>query len=180
MRWWRGQGKERTMRTIVSLGVVPPARHLLAIMAVLVSPCLSGMAAAQTVTTTHQAVNWQAVNPCTGELVTGSGFVHGTFTLETTPNLHISGEFNAENFKGTTGSGVQYIATEQDNFHFIFDVPDFAPATYTVELTTHLVRQGQDPSFTNDDFHVRIKGHVTVNANGAVTAQFSDFTTECK
>ena len=156
-----------------------PARHLVATAAAFLSlGLMSGTAAAQT---GHVPVVFATTNPCTGEPFSGSGYVNSRFSVETTPRVHISGEFNTEGFKGATTAGVQYVEQHQNNFHYIFDIPSGAPANYNFEFFTHYIRQGQDPSFpSGDDFDLRWRGHFTVNSNGDVTSDFSDFTINCR
>ena len=167
------------MRTSLGFLFPLPARHMLAMAAVLVSlGLMSGTAAAQL---NHVPVTFVATNPCTGETFSGSGFINSRFTVDLTPNVHISAEFNTEGFKGTTVAGVGYVEQHQNNFHYIFDVPSGAPANYNFEFFTHYIREGQDASFpAGDDFDLRWRGHFTVNSQGDVTSQFSDFTIDWK
>ena len=128
----------------------------------------------------HVPFNFAVVNPCTGELFTGSGFVHLKITFTVAPNFHLSVEQNIESAQGTTATGVKYVVPLQVAAHTIID-SDFAPVTATQEVMEQFIRQGEDGTFVmGDDFFLRIKIHLTVNANGDVTASFSDFTITCK
>lgn len=128
----------------------------------------------------HVPFSFSAINPCTGEVFTGSGFFHLKITLTLAPNFHISVEENFESAQGTTASGVRYVVPAQVATHTIID-SDFAPVTSTFEEMLQFIRQADDGTFVlGDDFFVRIKAHITVNANGDVTASFSDFTITCR
>jgi hypothetical protein len=118
-------------------------------------------------------------NPCTGELFVGVGFMHTKVTLTLAPNFHVSAEENLEGVKGTTASGVRYVVPEQTSSHMIID-QDFAPANATVEHMMQFIRQAEDGTFIlGDDFFVRIRFHVTINANGDETVSFFDPTATC-
>jgi len=144
---------------------------------------LASKAAAQTTVDQHVPIN-QAVlnplNPCTGELFFGSGFLHLKTFVTLSPNSHFSTELNVEDFKGATVTGVRYVATEDLTEHLIFD-SDVAPLTENEEFTEHLVRQGEDGTFVmGDDFYIRIRAQFTINANGVVTVDNSEATATCK
>ena len=144
---------------------------------------LASKAAAQTTVDQHVPIN-QAVlnplNPCTGELFFGSGFLHLKTFVTLSPNSHFSTELNVEDFKGATATGVTYVATEESSFHTIFDT-DVAPATQNQEFTEHFIRQGEDGTFImGDDFYARVRAQLTINANGVVTVDNSEFTITCK
>jgi hypothetical protein len=149
---------------------------LIAAMGLLTLP--AGRAAAQpAVTESHVPFHFSLLNPCTSELFTGSGFFHLKTTFQTAPNTHVSVELNLESAQGVTESGVRYVVTEQSNSEMVFDT-DSAPASQTFEFIEHFVRQKEDVA--GDDFYLRFKSHVTVNANGTTTVTFSDFTMDCR
>jgi|GEM_PF-5595137 len=166
----------------VGLLLSPPVRHALTLVAALmVLGSMSNTAVAQTpITDSHVPFGGPALNPCTSEIFTFTAFFHLKSYFDTTPNGHLAVEMNVEDAKGTTTSGVRYVATHQDNIHTIFDIPDGAPTNQTVEIVTHFIREKQDPSFPNDDFYLRFKAHLTINSNGVVTVQFSDYNITCK
>ena len=58
---------------------------------------------------------------------------------------------------------------------------DSAPANGTFEAMEHFIRQKEDGTFVaGDDFYLRFKIHITVNANGTPTVSFSDFAIDCR
>jgi len=158
------------------------ARDILAFiaaMAVLALPAVSA-AAQPIVTETRTPFSFSLINQCTSELFTGSGVFHQKTTVQTAPNFHESVELNLENAKGITSSGVRYVVNEQSSSHTIFDT-DSAPANGTFEAMEHFIRQKEDGTFVaGDDFYLRFKIHITVNANGTPTVSFSDFAIDCR
>ncbi len=137
-------------------------------------------AAAQATVDQHVPFSEAVINPCTSELFSGSGFFHIKTVVTFTPNTHFSSELNVEDFKGATATGVTYVATEESSFHTIFDT-DVAPATQNQEFTEHFIRQGEDGTFImGDDFYARVRAQLTINANGVVTVDNSEFTITCK
>jgi hypothetical protein len=128
----------------------------------------------------HVPISFEAINPCTGELVSASGFLHLKFSITEDPNFHTSAESNVESAQGVTITGVRYVALEPQSSHVIID-SDFAPANGTGEHTLQLIRQAEDGTLIlGDDFYLRIKAHVTINADGNVTVEFLDQTIECR
>ncbi len=137
-------------------------------------------AAAQATVDQHVPFSEAVINPCTSELFSGSGFFHIKTVVTFTPNTHFSSELNVEDFKGATATGVTYVTTEESSFHTIFDT-DVAPATQNQEFTEHFIRQGEDGTFImGDDFYARVRDQLTINANGVVTVDNSEFTITCK
>ena len=124
--------------------------------------------------TSKAPIVFSATNPCTGEVLSGTGFAH--FVL--TGNLsgggmvrsHIEGNF--ENVKAVAAvTGARYVAPSSETQGFVFD-SDGAPANETFEADLAMVRQGEDGTlFPDDDFHLHVLGHATANANGIVTVQ---------
>jgi hypothetical protein len=137
-------------------------------------------AAAQAAVDTHVPFTATAVNPCTGEALAGSGFIHVKVFESFDPNFHASMEANVESFQAMTVTGVRYVVPEQLASHTIADT-DAVPANGTEEEFAQLIRQAEDGSFVaGDDFYVKISAHFTYNGNGDLTASFSDLTTECR
>ena len=119
-------------------------------------------------------------NPCTGEVLTGSGFEHLRESFTSTPNFHISIEANLESFQATTPLGVKYVVPEQIAEHEVAD-QDFMPENVNVEEMFQLIRQGEDGTFVlGDDFYSNFKMHFTVNANGVLTVDDFEFTDRCQ
>ena len=137
-------------------------------------------AAAQAAVDTHVPISAAVSNPCTGEAVHGSGFLHMKIYEAFDPNYHVSIEANVESFQGTTLTGVRYVVPEQLSSHTIADA-DGLPVNSTVEEIAQLIRQAEDGSLVaGDDFYFRFSSHYTYNGNGDLTASFSDLTTECR
>jgi len=152
---------------------------LVMVTAALVVPA-NNAAAQPIVLVTHQPIVFVAFNPCTSESFSGTGFLHVKVTLTLAPNFHVSAEANLESAQGTTASGVRYVVPLQVAAHVIID-SDFAPVTSTFEEMAQFIRQAEDGTLImGDDFFLRTRFHVTVNANGDVTASFTDFTITCK
>lgn len=171
------------MRTFLSKSPVRRrASRVLVVLVVavaLASPA-SSEAAQPTVVDTHTPFSIVTVNPCTGEAFAASGFFHLKFTLKPAPNFHLSVEENVESVHGITTSGVRYVVPQQGAFHLIID-SDFAPVNGTIEEMLQFIRQAEDGTIVmGDDFYVRMKTHVTVNANGDMTVFFDDLMTTCR
>jgi hypothetical protein len=182
-RWSDSEGR-MTMQTFLANFVSRRRLTELLVVFVMVAAALvvpANKAAAQPVVLDrHVPFDFAATNPCTGEPFTGSGFFHLKITLTVAPNFHLSVEENFESAQGTTASGVRYVVPLQLATHTIID-SDVAPVTATQEVMEQFIRQGEDGTFVmGDDFFLRFKFHLTVNANGDVTASFSDFTITCK
>ena len=176
-------GRRRTTRTFPSgLLVLRQVRRILVLGAAVAAFALPGgkAAAGPTVVDTHMPFMFADVNPCTGEPFAGSGFEHFKSTVQTVPNFHMSLEYNVESAQATTPSGVRYVVPVQISQHSIID-SDVAPMNETLEEMLQFIRQAEDGSLVmGDDFYVRIRMHVTVNAQGSVTVSFLDFTVICR
>jgi hypothetical protein len=175
--------RRRTMRTLLDVSFGRRASRVLAVfvgaLATLVLPI--NKAAAQATVDQHVPFTFAGlVNPCTGEEFSGSGFAHLKVFVATTPKGHVSAELNFENVKGITVTGVRYVVPDQENAHIIFD-SDVAPATVNDESTQQFIRQAEDGTFImGDDFYQRLRMQFTINANGVVTVDRTEFTTECR
>jgi len=135
--------------------------------------------AAAQVNEQHVPVTATFLNPCTGELLTGSGFAHFRTSFTSTPNFHGSVELNLEGFQATTPLGVRYVVPEEISQNFVFD-RDFAPEHENFEDMLHLIRQGEDGTFVlGDDFYLRDRTQFTINANGVVTVDNFESTATC-
>jgi hypothetical protein len=118
--------------------------------------------------------------PCavggTGEVVTLSGNLH--ILISTTVNAnHISADmhFQPQGISGIGSvSGDKYQGTGITRFSFEADVVAF-PFVETLVNNFKIIGQGP-----GNDFLVHENFHLTINANGAVTASMDNFTTSCK
>lgn len=120
-----------------------------------------------------------AQNPCAGgrfgEIVVFTGDQHLVFDQTATSNGHVSTmlHWNAEDITGIGQyTGLDYRATgiTQDK-----QVDATLPYSETMTNNYHIIGQGQA---TNLDLHETV--HVTIDANGWVTAWVTDYTFSCK
>ncbi len=117
-------------------------------------------------------------NPCTGEPIFYEGFVHVVLTAGVSAGgqAHFKGELNSH-LSGVSPSGAKYQIVTVSNDHEIFDVEDFEPFNFTSTGTFNVIRQGEDSP--EDDVKGRFIFHLTINANGEVTAVQSEFEADC-
>lgn len=107
--------------------------------------------------------------------------VEGRFRLKDAATRTESGRLNLRFHMNAEGTGVGQTsgATYQWNESFketaSFDLSEGAPFITTSVRTVNLVGQGQAPNLK-----VKARFHVTVNANGEVTARISEFEEVCK
>jgi hypothetical protein len=123
---------------------------------------------------------FHAQNPCAGgrfgEIVVFQGDQHLVFFQSSTANgrLNTKVQWNAE---GVTGigqyTGFAYRATGVTQEHTVSGAP--LPYSETMINNYHIVGQGQA---TNMDLHETV--HITVNANGEVSAWVTDYNFSCK
>lgn len=120
-----------------------------------------------------------AQNPCAGgrfgEIVVFTGDQHLVFDQTSTGNGHVSTllHWNAEDITGIGQyTGLDYRATgiTQDK-----QVDATLPYSETMTNNYHIIGQGQA---TNLDLHETV--HVTIDANGWVTAWVTDYNFSCK
>jgi hypothetical protein len=122
---------------------------------------------------------FHAQNPCAGgrfgEIVVFTGDQHLVFFESSMANGHLNTklQWNAE---GVTGlgqfTGFTYRATGVTQDHTINSAA--LPYEYTMINNYHIIGQGQA---TNMDLHETL--HVTINANGDVSASVSDYDFAC-
>lgn len=121
-----------------------------------------------------------AQNPCAGgrfgEIVVFTGDQHLVFDQTTTSNGHLSTmlHWNAEGITGIgqyTGLGYRATGVTQD--HQVSNVE--LPYTETMTNNYHIIGQGQAT-----DMDLKETVHVTVDANGWVTAWVTDYNFACK
>ena len=112
---------------------------------------------------------------CNGEVVIISGESHLVVHSVGTPGGHVIITTHIQfHLSGTGASGTRYIANETVNGTETRDA-DSAPHTLTSVGQLHLIAQG-----SGDNLSVRTTIHMTVNANGEVTATSFEFTTDCQ
>jgi hypothetical protein len=122
---------------------------------------------------------FHAQNPCAGgrfgEIVVFTGDQHLVFYESSTANGHLNTKihWNAENVTGIGQyTGFAYRATGVTQDHTISSPA--LPYEYTMVNDYQIIGQGQA---TNMDLHETV--HMTVNANGSVTAWVSDYNFSC-
>jgi hypothetical protein len=111
-------------------------------------------------------------NPCTGDIINGTFTFH--FVLHTTSNNNAGiTVIHSHIVNGTAVSdtGVSYVIQESGNDTEIGSSTN----EITTVLDTHVVSQGQSSNFS-----MRVLIHLTVNANGDVTANVDSTTTTCQ
>ncbi|MDR7079536.1 hypothetical protein J2Y03_004594 [Neobacillus niacini] len=114
-----------------------------------------------------------AINECNGESITIDGTINILFKQNTTPsgNFHVTVHSNIHG-QGTGDQGNLYVVNETSNDHFTTNNQQFEN---TFNLSIRVISKGTAPNFL---LHAQI--HLTVNANGDVTATISVFDTECR
>lgn len=128
---------------------------------------------AEAVTNTRQAVTFEQATPCTGELITFTGEIHGIFR---TTSIDENGRFQ-EIFKtqfhgkGTGTSGTEYIFNDE----ITQDANGQVGMEITFVQSFNILARGSAPNLT-----LFMQGHMTVNANGEVTAFFDQFREICR
>jgi hypothetical protein len=122
---------------------------------------------------------FHAQNPCAGgrfgEIVVFTGNQHLVFSQASTANGHLSMmvHWNADDVIGIGQyTGFQYRATGVTQDHVVSNVT--LPYTETTTNNYHIIGQGQA---TNMDLKETV--HVTVDANGDVTAWVTDYNFVC-
>ena len=135
-------------------------------------------AAAQTFTTVLEFPVEETFVPCAaggeGEEVQLTGTAHSVFhvTLDGAGGLHVKGQVNLQGVTGTgLTTGDKYQATDAVNLEFNSKVG----REDTSGVTANFIGQGNAPNF---QFHALL--HFTVNADGTVTAFFTNERVECK
>lgn len=121
-----------------------------------------------------------AQNPCAGgrfgEIVVFTGDQHLVFFESSMSNGHLNTKlhWNAEAVTGVGQyTGFNYLATGVSQEHAVINEP--LPYTFTFVNNYHIIGQGQA---TNMDLHQTT--HVTIDANGNLTADVSDYNFSCK
>ena len=154
-------------------------RALMVLVAAVAAFTLPARKAAAQINDQHVPFTTSFFNPCTGEVLTGSGFLHFRESITTTPNFHFSLEENIESFQATTALGVRYVVPAQLSEHIVAD-QDFMPTTENAEETFQLIRQAEDGTFVlGDDFFFRIHIVFVVDANGVVRVDTFEFSQTC-
>jgi hypothetical protein len=143
---------------------------ILAGLALLFSLCLSsGAAAALGATSTDMPVNFLRSADCTGEVVELTGTIH--LVNQTQADGSVIGHFNYQNVSGvgqTSGRTYQVSAVD----HFRLNAP--VPTNVTSVQSFRLISRGAESNLL-----VTVLYHITINANGELTASIDDLNMQC-
>jgi len=113
-----------------------------------------------------------------GETVSLSGELHTLFffTHDGTGSLHVVVENNPQGVSGTgLTSGDKYQGTGVTRSDFYVGLPSFTPFIETFVNNFRIIGEG-----TGNNLLIHETLHITVNANGEVTALFDNFSAECR
>ena len=135
---------------------------------------------AAVVINTSFPVNIPVLIPCAaggaGEVVTLTGNLHVLMSVTVNANnVSFDSHFQAQGISGTGSvTGDKYQATGITRFNFNADIIGF-PFNTTLVNNFRIIGQG-----TGNNFVVHQTFHITVNANGTVTAFVDNFSVDCK
>ena len=116
------------------------------------------------------------INPCTGEPILFAGEFHVTtsITVDRNGGFHFESHGNASQIRGVgLFSDDTYRGTQANNF--VFNSNSGGTFEQTSQFVFSMIAPGPD-----NNFFVRILFHITVNANGEVTAIVDNFEAECR
>ena len=118
----------------------------------------------------REPFTFSTTNPCTGEQITGEGTTHfmGSYRENASGGYIFQVHINTSG-SGVSQSGAKYVlnGSQHESGHSHLDG---TPNTYTGVQRSQLIRQGE--AMPGDDFLFNeLLFHLTVNANGEVTAQ---------
>jgi len=95
----------------------------------------------------------------------------GNYTMQDTSKVSLKGT--------AVVSGAQYIGEDEFSFSNTGQLPTPGQRTeFSVIRTVLMIRQGE--TLPNDDFYTFVRMHMTIDANGVPTADFSILNTQCK
>ena len=117
-------------------------------------------------------------HPCTGEPVLLRGTIHaaGHFTVDGRGGIHIESHLNPQGYSGVgLVTGTKYQLTGAQNFLINADAEYAPPIVFSSLSQIHFISQG-----SADNFVEFLISHLTVNANGTVTATVFHAGAECR
>lgn len=136
---------------------------------------LSGSAGAQGAQTYRFPISGTIINPCNGDLLGYQGVNHLVMhiTQDSDGGIHGYYSLNHSNLKAVAPDGTEYSLTGG----YRRNINQRPPAPWTVTSTErfNVVSHGSEPNWI-----IWGRSHLTINANGEVTAAHSDFDTECR
>jgi hypothetical protein len=145
---------------------------------------LAAAAFAETIVNQKMQFTGASINECPDpdELVLVEGTIHTTSHVTVSGNrTHTSVDVHTTGVQGTAlVTGARYVEMEINNQQENVS-SDFTPFEFTSERTHNLTRLGEDGTFElGDDLRVHHIIHMTVNANGILTADKDEITIECR
>ena len=167
----------RVRVVVVMVSALAVAGGLLTLAVVLAKPA---QAQAETIMDNDRSTFNLTSGTCGEELAQIQGTLHTVAhtTIDATGVRHIRGHFNEQGQGEGTISGDKYV------FHDVFNLRENLTGdepgdhvTFTVTETAKLIRQGS--TTPTDDQQVKSLVHVTINANGEVTADVVKIEFEC-
>lgn len=129
-------------------------------------------ASAEAVTNTRQAFTFTQGSPCTQEEITFTGEIHGIFrtTLDGSGGFHEVFHIQIHAM-GTGSTGTEY--------NFSDEITQQVNGKVGLEVTSvnsfNIISKGSAPNLI-----LFMQAHMTVNANGDVTASFDNFREDCR
>lgn len=131
---------------------------------------------ADQVSNTTIPISGTTANPCNGENVTYSGQAHILISLTMNGNTAHVVEHVNEQVTGTGDQGNQYVINGTQS---ISQNVQIDPTTLSGEVTELIdqeaLSQGSAPNFVLQELL-----HLTLNANGTATANFTNISAECR
>ena len=129
---------------------------------------------ATVVNVTRVPVAGRLLNPCNGEPMVFSGYVHLAlrFTDDAAGGIHVGQHFDTQGIKGVGAvTGATYTGNEalNDEFNAKYGLEE------TFEHHFSMITHGPLPNFVLHEVE-----HVTINANGEVTVFLNNFSAECR
>jgi hypothetical protein len=119
-------------------------------------------------------VSGALINPCNGEPMIFTGYVHTSFhiTFDAGGGVHVEQHFNTQSIQGVGAiTGTRYTGNESSNDEFNAKFGFEETFDHHFSMITH----GSLPNFELHEIE-----HITVNANGEVTVFFTDVSAECR
>ena len=137
----------------------------------------TAMSEAQTITDNVRVPISGTVLDCAGNPVTISGEVH----IMTHTTISDSGHFTVvshlnQNLMGTSADGTQHVMNQQLQETITGGASDDFPFTQTFVIHSNL--NNNSPNVPQ--LHIKALFHVTINANGEITATQSELKEECQ
>jgi hypothetical protein len=114
-------------------------------------------------------------NPCTGEETPGTGefFSHTTLVARPSGGFHVAQVFNVSFVLTGATTGDRYLGRDVEHVNFTTNGGAQSVNTFIANVRVGTAGPG-------NDFVLRVRFHVTVNANGVVTVERDETTIECR